>query len=136
MKVVQVKRGIGLSLLLVALFFALGSLTSQAWADESYSTAIAPVSPDEPEGDVVTSPNTPEALRTGKIIVINESSYTVNVFLDGDLIWEALEPNYKLTIKKVAKGPHELYAETANKNKKWGPIQINLRRIYTWTLTD
>jgi hypothetical protein len=98
------------------------------------------VSPDEPEGDVVTSPNSPEgtltATGTGTIIVINESSYTVNVSLDGELVYSGLQPNYKLTIRKVAKGPHELYAETADGKLHWGPINFKLRRKFTWTLTD
>jgi hypothetical protein len=140
MKGTKLRKGIGLNLLLIAVFFFIGSLTTQAWGGESYATAISPVSPEEPAGDVVTSPDGPEgilaATRTGKIIVINQSSYTVNVYLDDDLIYEDLDPNYKLTIRNVPRGRHELYAETANGSGSWGPTQFNLRWRYTWTLTD
>jgi len=136
----KLKEGIGLSLLLIALFFAVGSFVTQAWAEESYVTAITPVSPDEPEDDVVTSPDGSEgtlaAIGTGKIIVINESSSVVNVFLDGDLIYSDLEPGYTLTIRNVNRGRHELYAETSDGKLHWGPIKIRLRRKFTWTLTD
>lgn len=79
--------------------------------------------------------STKKAAKPGKVIVLNNSTYTINISLD-NVSMGTLPPKYKMTIKKVSAGNHTLYGSSGNVH--WGPRAFSLapRGTYTWTLID
>jgi hypothetical protein len=75
--------------------------------------------------------------KKGKLIVINESTYCADVYLDDKKVYEDLPAGKTLTLKNVPQGTHEFYAsECKGGSVHWGPLNYTQGSSYTITLKN